>query len=72
MTITIVVGASDEPQDPEVFRESRDEVGGEGLRSCGLAVYDRASGRCLRTFQLPEQPGTILPVGTSRRQRQAI
>src|SRR5262249_14699770 len=59
----IVVGASDEPEDPEVVREARDEVGEEGLRPCGLAVYDLASGRCLRTFQLPEQPGTILPVG---------
>jgi len=26
-------------------------------------VYDLAGGRCLRTFQLPEQPGTILPIG---------
>jgi hypothetical protein len=59
----IAVGASDEPEDPEVVREARDEVGEEGIRSCGLAVYDLASRRCLRTFRLPEQPGTILPVG---------
>ena len=56
----IAVGASDEPEDPEEVREAGDEA---RLRSCGLAVYDLASRRCLRTFQLPEQPGTILPVG---------
>ena len=56
----IVVGASDEPEDPEEVREAGDEA---RLRSCGLAVYDLASRRCLRTFQLPEQPGTILPIG---------
>ena len=36
-----------------VFREARDEVGEKGLRSCGLGSYDLASGRCLRTFELP-------------------
>jgi hypothetical protein len=56
----IVVGASGEPEDPEEVREAGDEA---RLRSCGLAVYDLAGGRCLRTFQLPEEPGTILPVG---------
>jgi hypothetical protein len=56
----IVVGASDEPEDPEVVREVGDDL---RLRSCGLAMYDLASGRCLRAFQLPEQPGTILPIG---------
>jgi len=56
----IVVGASDEPEDPEELREVGDEA---RLRPCGLAVYDLARGRCLRTFQLPEQPGTILPIG---------
>jgi hypothetical protein len=56
----IAVGASDEPEDPEELREAGDAA---RLRPRGLAVYDFASGRCLRTFQLPEQPGTILPVG---------
>jgi hypothetical protein len=56
----IVVGASDEPEDPEVAREAGNEA---RLRSRGLAVYDLASGRCLRTFQLQEQPGTVLPIG---------
>ena len=56
----IVVAASDEPEDPEEVREAADEA---RLRSCGIAVYDLASGRCQRTFQLPEPPGTILPIG---------
>jgi len=56
----IVVGASAEPEDPEELRDAGDEA---RLRPCGLAVYDLARGRCLHTFQLPEQPGTILPIG---------
>lgn len=56
----IVVGASAEPEDPEELRDAGDEA---RLRPCGLAVYDLAGGRCVRTFQLPEQPGTILPIG---------
>jgi hypothetical protein len=56
----IVVGASDEPEDPEEVREAGDET---RLRSCGLAVYDLTRAQCLRAFQLPEQPGTILSVG---------
>jgi hypothetical protein len=56
----VVVGASAEAEDPEEVREAGDET---RLRPCGLAVYDLASRRCLRTFQLPEQPGTILPIG---------
>jgi hypothetical protein len=57
----IVVGASAEPEDPEESREAGEEA---RLRSCGLvALYDLASGRSLRTFQLSEQPGTLLPIG---------
>jgi hypothetical protein len=56
----IVVGASDEAEDPEEVREAGDAP---RLRPRGLAVYDLASGRCLRTFQLAEKAGTIRPVG---------
>jgi glycine/D-amino acid oxidase-like deaminating enzyme len=52
----IVVGASGEPEDPEELRECGNEA---RLRPRGLAVYDLSSGQCLRTFQLPGQPGTI-------------
>jgi hypothetical protein len=48
----IVVGASDEPEDPEEVGEAGDEA---RLRPCGLTVHDLASGRCLRTFQLPDR-----------------
>jgi hypothetical protein len=56
----IVVGASAEPEDPEDVREAGDEA---RLLPRGLAVYDLTSRRCLRAFQLAEQPGTILPIG---------
>ncbi|MBO0754450.1 MAG: hypothetical protein J2P54_01200 [Bradyrhizobiaceae bacterium] len=60
----IAVGASDEPEDQSLVTEVAHEFGDEArLRSCGLAEYDLASGQCLRTFQLPEQAGTILAVG---------
>jgi hypothetical protein len=56
----MVVGASAEPEDPEELGNAGDDV---RLHPSGLAVYDLAGERCLRAFQLPEQPGTLLPIG---------
>jgi hypothetical protein len=56
----IVVGSSAEPMGPEELGEADDEA---RPLPRGLAVYDLASGRCLRRFQLAEEPGTILPIG---------
>jgi hypothetical protein len=56
----IVIGASDEPEDPEESREIESEP---RLRSRGLAVYNLADKKCLQAFQLDEPPGTIFAVG---------
>jgi hypothetical protein len=55
-----VVGSSAEPMGPEELGEADDEA---RPLPRGLAVYDLASGRCLRRFQIAEEPGTILPIG---------
>jgi hypothetical protein len=56
----IVVGSSAEPMGPEELGEADDYA---RPLPRGLAVYDLASRRCLRRFQLAEEPGTILPIG---------
>jgi hypothetical protein len=75
----IVVSSSAEPMGPEELGEPDDEARMAGPArlppqaaflsellpplSGGLAVYDLASGQCLRRFRLAEEPGTILPIG---------
>jgi hypothetical protein len=56
----IAVAASDEPDDTE---EGRDTVVGPRLLPRGLAIYDVARSKCLRSFELNEPAGTILAIG---------
>ena len=56
----IAVTASDEPDDTEA---SRDTGVGPRLLPRGLAIYDVARSKCLRSFELNEPAGTILAIG---------
>lgn len=57
----VLLGASSEEEDLQ--DEKAVHIGEPRLHTCGIAVYDVASGKYLRSVALGEPPGIMMPVG---------
>ena len=57
----LLIGSSDEPEDPEEVADLEDA---RRLVSPGLAVVDVRTGAVVQSVSLPHPPGAMLPVGT--------
>jgi len=60
---TLVIGSSDEAEDPEEAEAADAEEPGARLSPRGMAVYDIRAGRYTQSVRLGYPPGIMMPVG---------